>query len=53
MKPIIRIGKLRLFVFNNWKDQTEFNIDFFSINADLKYKYICIYILNFEFQINW
>lgn len=52
MKPTIRIGRLRLFILNNWK-RTEFNIDFFSIEADLTYKFICIIILNFEFEIDW
>ena len=53
MKPIIRIGKLRLFIISNWKNKKGLNIDFFSIEADLTYKFICIIILNFEFEIDW
>ena len=52
MKPIIRIGKLRFFIENNW-EKKRLNIDFFSIEVDLTYKFICIIILNFEFEIDW
>ena len=51
MKPTIRLGRLRFFKQNNWENKMK--IDFFSIEADLKYKFICFVILNFEFEIDW
>lgn len=51
MKPTIRIGRLRFFKQNNWENKMK--IDFFSIEVDLKYKFICFVVLNFEFEIDW
>lgn len=52
MTPTIRIGRLRFFKQSNW-DKKKMKIEFFSIEVDLKYKFICFIILNFEFEIDW
>jgi hypothetical protein len=56
MKPIIRLGRLRLFKTNNWKDgkrEKEFKLEIFSIEVNTFFKYVCLIILNFEFEIDW
>ena len=53
MEPIIRIGRLRLFTQSNWGNEEKLKIEFFSIEIDLAYKFICFVILNFEFEIDW
>jgi hypothetical protein len=53
MKPTIRLGRLRFFKQSNWENKKGMKIDFFSIEVDLTYKFICFVILNFEFEIDW
>ena len=53
MKPTFRIGRLRFFKQSNWGNKKGMKIDFFSIEVDLKYKFICFVILNFELEIDW
>jgi hypothetical protein len=53
MKPTIRLGRLRFFKQSNWEKKKGMKIDFFSIEVDLTYKFVCIVILNFEFEIDW
>ena len=52
MKHIITIGRLRFYTISHW-EKKRFNIDFFSIEIDLTYKFISFIILNFEFEIDW
>jgi hypothetical protein len=49
MKPTIRIGRLRFFK----QSKKGMKIEFLSIEVDLKYKFICFVILNFELEIDW
>lgn len=54
MKPTFRFGRLRFFKQSNWAENEKgMRIDFFSIEVDLKYKFISLVILNFEFEIDW
>lgn len=54
MKPTFRFRRLRFFKQSNWaKNEKGMKIDFFSIEVDLKYKFFCLIILNFEFEIDW
>ena len=53
MKPTFRIGRLRFFKQSNWENKKGMKIDFFSIEVDLTYKFICFVILNFELEIDW
>lgn len=53
MTPKIRIGRLRIFKTNKWDNKETMRIEFFTIEIDLKYKFICLTILNFEFEIDW
>lgn len=56
MTPKIRLGRLRLFKSNNWGNgirEKEFKLEFFTIEVNTKFKYVCLVILNFEFEIDW
>lgn len=53
MKPIFRIGRLRVFKQSNWNKKKEFKLEVLSIEVDFTYKFVCVILLNFEFEINW
>ena len=56
MTPKIRLGRLRLFKTNNWgrnKREKEFKLEFLSIEVNTTFKYVCLVILNFEFEVDW
>lgn len=53
MKPAFRLGRLRLYKQSNWERHKGLKLEFFSIEVDLTYKFVCFIFLNFEFEIDW
>lgn len=53
MKPTFRFGRLRFFKQSIWENEKGMKIDFLSLEVDLKYKFVSLIILNFEFEIDW
>ena len=52
----IRVGGLRFFKTMNWGGvlkEKKFKLELFTFEVYPKARYVCVIILNFEFEIDW